>query len=223
MSKDVPALGAAVAAALGEGWSRHTEIIYNDPGIVLRGPNDEVISISTGWHNGDRLEIRGWFRGGLREFKRYNEPRHEISVTVKKTAEQVARDITRRLLPGYREALTLARERKRLHEAATADLRQGEEEILARWAPARRAAHGNGELILGQYDDPVYAEATVLSSRVTFTVETSRTLAPLLAALLVDPARNEDSTGTQVRHTRDAGDRDDITILDAPAARRHAG
>jgi hypothetical protein len=79
--------------------------------VYLDGENgqESIHLYSGGYQMKERIRISGNFprteRGESVELYRYGEKRHEITVSITKTPEQIARDIQRRFLPRYRELL----------------------------------------------------------------------------------------------------------------------
>ena len=106
-------IAPAIAAALGDGWTA-TQSEHNENAATLSGPAGAEVFIWTNAypHRHQRAEIVGQYP----EHKPYDVKRHEITVSLDKTAEQIARDITRRLLPAYLPDLARALETQRGHE-----------------------------------------------------------------------------------------------------------
>lgn len=107
-------IAPAVASALGEGWTA-TQFEHNENAATLSGPAGAEVFIWTNAypHCHQRAEIVGQYP----EHKPYDVKRHKITVSLDKTAEQIARDITRRLLPDYLPDLARALEAQASHEA----------------------------------------------------------------------------------------------------------
>lgn len=120
MTDNALKIARAVATALGKGWTATKGVWDNGGDANIAGPDGERVHLaSDSYSKRNRLTISGSFNG-LHKFKRYNEPRHEITVAADKAPARIAGDITRRLLPGYREGLQLALERKAKSDAADA-------------------------------------------------------------------------------------------------------
>lgn len=105
-----------IAKALGKGWTRSNR--FNDVDsswrAVLEGPNDQELFISTTWAAKGRLYIGGSIPHGTDWG--YGVSRPEITVDENKSAQQVANDITRRLLPDYQPKLAAVLKRKAEHD-----------------------------------------------------------------------------------------------------------
>ena len=107
-------LAPLVAQALGEGWKREKR----DDGVELthymglvRG--DERVGLYISYPHG-RLNISGNLKQ-IRDSRGENpylrgEENPKITVSLDKSPEQIARDIKRRVLPGYRDVLAKATE-----------------------------------------------------------------------------------------------------------------
>ncbi len=74
-----------------------------------------------------RLEIHGSFPRSDGNYRAPRGEKHNISVSAEKSAEQIAHDIQRRLLPGYRKAYELAVKEMKEHEE-----QQSRQEVLAK-------------------------------------------------------------------------------------------
>jgi len=104
-----------IAKALGEGWKRSTRFDETDSSwrAELEGPDNQVLFLSSTWGGKDRLFISG-------ELVRYSQSgdlpygmsRPSITVSIEKSAQQVARDITKRLIPDYLPKLAEVLKRK---------------------------------------------------------------------------------------------------------------
>lgn len=97
MTATVREIAPAIAAALGDGWTATTD--DRDSFARLHGPAGAELYIWTNAYpmRGERAEIVGDYS----EHKPYNVNRHDITVSLSKTPERIAGDITRRLLPAY--------------------------------------------------------------------------------------------------------------------------
>jgi len=89
--------------------------------IVLSNPNTEMV-LAFRQESSNRLEIRGSFGGsGIARYRPYGgDPAYEktdITVSLSKSPEKIARDITTRLLPPYTRMLAYAQERKAKDDA----------------------------------------------------------------------------------------------------------
>jgi hypothetical protein len=102
-----------IANALGEGWSRGTK--YDDTDCdrraVIVGPNSQELFLFNTRAAKGRLYISGSLPQGC-DWP-YKADRPDITVAITKCATDVAKDITRRLLPRYAPILAKALEAKR--------------------------------------------------------------------------------------------------------------
>ena len=101
-----------IAKALGEGWKRSTRFDETDSSwrAELEGPDNQVLFLSSTWAGKQRLYIAGSIPQGT-EWP-YQVTRPEITVNIEKSAQQVARDITKRLIPDYLPKLAEVLKRK---------------------------------------------------------------------------------------------------------------
>ena len=74
------------------------------------------------WGNTERMEIRGYY-GDLGQFLPYDKEKTEITVSMAKTPERIARDVEKRLLPAYERVLAKAMENKESYEKREAEKR----------------------------------------------------------------------------------------------------
>ena len=111
-------LAGLVAAELGEGWTVDTsEHLAEHRGVYLDGPDRARLFLSPDWRNADRLEVTGHYPDGAS--KVYPTPaRHTIGVGRMRGPAVIAREVSRRLLPGYRD--TLAEVLRQLEARTTA-------------------------------------------------------------------------------------------------------
>lgn len=96
---------ALIAQALGGEWKRSTRFDAEDRNwrAELEGPGEQRLFLSNTWANKGRLYIGGEFPTGAQ--LPYKADRPSITVDASKSAQQIAKDITRRLLPPYVELL----------------------------------------------------------------------------------------------------------------------
>jgi len=82
---------------------------------------DMTLSFSQPYNLQDRLEIRGSFDYGLSQYLPYRgdqaREKTDITVSLSKSPEKIAHDITIRLLPPYKRMLAYAQEGKRKDDA----------------------------------------------------------------------------------------------------------
>jgi hypothetical protein len=108
------ATARAVATALGEGWS-----LRRDPeahNLHLDGPDGLTIWFRFGgWQNEGRIEVHS----GAHELNKhlaYNQGWPKITVARGRLPGDIAKEIIRRLLPGYRELHAEVMDRKRQND-----------------------------------------------------------------------------------------------------------
>lgn len=115
-------LAAEIAEYL-EGWTVPERDDSKRYWGQLVGPEGETIYVHTGstWSKPGQVNLSATLPDGYGDVQRYDERRtDEINVSISRGAEVIAREITRRLLPGYLEAHADMRERiaKRAAEKA---------------------------------------------------------------------------------------------------------
>lgn len=106
--KALQALAKEIAKSLGNGWT-HDQSFAEDDGRDWRaridGPNQQRLFLSNSWaKQKGMLYISGWTPDGVEHDTR--NPLPSINVNLSKTPDQIAKDITRRLLPDYQFALS---------------------------------------------------------------------------------------------------------------------
>ncbi|MGW4371987.1 hypothetical protein ACWEKT_40930 [Nocardia takedensis] len=142
MALDLDALAAAVAAHLGPGWSARRRASVRDL-VLLAGPGEETILLEHGdgsyrrSEHGRLLIDTGYDPYGAQRY--HGDPVHRITVADHRPAEQVAAEITTRLLPGYRVTLDGYRVRARRDAAAQAQRAQLVDQLAQLLAPVRRS------------------------------------------------------------------------------------
>jgi len=92
----------------------HSDSGYS--GVSIETPGGKALNITIPYNNKTRLEIRGSWLDGLSQHTPCNHESTHITVLQSKTPEQIARDITKRLLPPYERVLAQAREAKAAHD-----------------------------------------------------------------------------------------------------------
>jgi len=85
---------------------------WNGNGLILNGLDDRSLHFSINWRNKDRLEIGGSYRDGLSQHLPYKSEKTEITVARNKLPEQIAKDVSRRLMPAYERVLAKAKASK---------------------------------------------------------------------------------------------------------------
>lgn len=145
---DVSQLATEVAEKLGDSWSTAPGYHPDNHEALLVGPTGELIQVRYGgWQTRyqGRLVLYGTFAAELRRFQPDPSARYVITVAPTSSATRVAKEITRRLLPEYREAVGRAFDRR----AAAGDLRHRRAYLMAQIAPAL-----DGEIV-ERRDEPV--------------------------------------------------------------------
>ncbi|WP_406637549.1 hypothetical protein [Amycolatopsis sp. WGS_07] len=126
---DVRQLATEIAEGLGDGWSSLPGHHADNCGAFLVGPAGELIQIRYGgWqarYQG-RLVLYGTFAAELRRFEPNPGARYVITVSPTSSAARIAKEITRRLLPEYQEAIHGACDRR----AAAEDLRHRRDQLM---------------------------------------------------------------------------------------------
>jgi len=109
-----------IAAALGPGWT--VDATADTPGAHLAHPDGRRLFLHVPYNARGRLAIRGVYPPVDSVYGRDADP-VEITVSVTRPAEAVAREITKRLLPAYEPRLThaVARAARRAAEQAQRD------------------------------------------------------------------------------------------------------
>lgn len=116
-------LAQRLAAELGDDWQAEPGGLDDGSDAHLYREGGESIWITCNrYRTHGRIEIDG-AHGILRDYwprdqKTHRPTEHVITVSASKSPAQTARDIRRRLLPGYREAFAEAAARKRAHDDA---------------------------------------------------------------------------------------------------------
>lgn len=110
----------AIAVALGDGWDAKNG--YADDGrdaFLFRASGELIHLTRDGYRQSGRIEIMGTGEPELSDHwphdrARQGRRRHQITVSTTKTPDQIARDISRRLLPEYLAAFDTAVAAKRV-------------------------------------------------------------------------------------------------------------
>ncbi|WP_298800411.1 hypothetical protein [uncultured Pseudonocardia sp.] len=150
------ALCAAVVAELGECWVHQRVDRTGAPCYALAGPDRECLHLVVGI---DRVIVRSFAPAGVGPPTR-GQIRREITATLAKTPARIARDITVRLLRGYREVLAAAIAEQDQHDAAAARAAALADQLRALLAPLGSLCEtpqrsGPPQLQAGRYNDPV--------------------------------------------------------------------
>lgn len=173
----------AIAAALGEGWTAsRPEPQEGDPvwmyPPLLHGPAGLQLRVRFGGYRREgRIEISGDLDHELRPHLRYNEREPSITVADGRSPEQIAREITRRLLSACQEQ----HERTMAAKAAADEYERNREAYLAevltflqphgsrlnndRERHALHLNHGGVYAVLNVTPDHVRVESLTIDSR----------------------------------------------------------
>lgn len=98
-------LAEAIAVELGSEWKRSTRFDADDKDnlrpwrIRLEGPNEQTLFLSNTWGKKGSLYVGGWIPARMGNANVGAMP--SINVGLTKTPAQIAKDISRRLLPEY--------------------------------------------------------------------------------------------------------------------------
>ncbi|WP_116202345.1 hypothetical protein [Amycolatopsis circi] len=156
---DVSHLATEIAEELGDQWSSAAGSHAGDHSAYLVGPVGELIQIRYGgWqarYQG-RLVLYGTFDAELSRFQADPGARYVITVSPTSSATRIAKEITRRLLPEYREAVRRACDRR----TAAEDLRRRRDHLMPQLAQAL-----DGELV-ERRGEPVVIFGAEASGRV---------------------------------------------------------
>ncbi|MFD2422671.1 hypothetical protein [Amycolatopsis pigmentata] len=181
---DIKAKAHGITKALGEGWTVGTSPRGSD-GAYLNGPDGERVHVVL---NGYRTQHKGrlWISASYEEFRKISTrwaPEHGITVTPAKTGDQIAQDIQRRLLPGYRETLAELREQLARWEASEARERAGIARLRA-ILPDTQVFEYQSAVDFARLGDAVRGDFRVLSNTVEFKIEVSSEYAHEIAELI---------------------------------------
>lgn len=137
-------IAAALTAQTGESWERSTRFDADDTNwrAELEGPKGAVLFVSNTWSGKGRLYIGSTFPQGSSNFQPTERP--SITVSDEKSAQQIAKDIVRRLLPAYLPQLAIVL--KRLAEANDFEARRA---ALAEEVAEVVGGRVQGEMVYG--------------------------------------------------------------------------
>jgi hypothetical protein len=149
--------------------------VLQDPnnwsGVGIKGPKEQQLQIKEPWNNKDRLEIRGSFDYSLSACLPYGKDREKTEITVakSKTAEQIAHDITKRLLPAYERMLVKCKEGKARDDKYKADKEAVITSVLEAIPGATRHPHEDTVY----WHKPSYGRAICSTDRVQLEISLS--------------------------------------------------
>jgi hypothetical protein len=119
--KSLRELAQEIAQALGPDWKLSTRFDAEDSQdrrpwrSRTEGPNHQALFLSTTWGKRGMLYVSGWTPDGIPHDTQVRVGiMPSINVSLTKTAAQIAKDITRRLLPEYQALLTKIIEQHRV-------------------------------------------------------------------------------------------------------------
>jgi hypothetical protein len=117
-------LAVSVATALGEGWVVDTNAEYDGWRVVyIDGPDGLRLAVGLDWRNTDRMDVSGVYppNPDRSASEGHRLKHHKIGMSRFREPDVIAKEIRRRLLPGFTEdlqALLDARQRDADNEAA---------------------------------------------------------------------------------------------------------
>lgn len=160
---DVKAIAGQVATELGDEWAASAGV-WGGGDAYLVGPDDMRIHVRAGgYQHPGKFRISGslpdgWHEHAPRSYETDAPSNPDIGVATTKTAKQIAGDITRRLLPGYREYLDATRARKARSDAHHDGVEQAGDRLIAlsggraRWDDPNRHSRGGKPVRLSEID-----------------------------------------------------------------------
>ena len=176
-----------VAKILGMTWEENPERRYDNCGY-LKGTDDHKLWVlNGGYQTTTRIYISGQYPSDSKGH-RYSSPenRVEMSVSENKTAEQIGKDIERRLLPKYLTAMA----------TLTAQIKSANQYYAARQKNIGMIAKEFGWELRGQDKDVIYPDVPGIykiealnDCLIKFTVEGSPELAIQIIELLQEKGR----------------------------------
>jgi hypothetical protein len=111
--KSLRELAQEIAQALGSDWKLSTKFDAEDANdrrpwrSRIEGPNSQALFLSNTWGGKGMLHVAGWTPDGIDHNTQARVGQlPSINISLAKTSEQMAKDITRRLLPDYQAQLT---------------------------------------------------------------------------------------------------------------------
>ncbi|OXM47509.1 hypothetical protein [Amycolatopsis alba] len=196
-----------IAQHLEGDWKAGRGVHDNGTDAYLHGPDGEKLQIRPGTTTTTRHRIEIY--GPLPyQFTRHNEPRHLITVSPDKTATRIAGDITRRLLPAYREGMVFAAEAKVHHELREAEKSHTITTLLGILPKTDHSTHDQDSMDFGggRNSLPIGGRLRVLSnSQVEWTVYTTKELAFSLAETIYALSRSGDIPQVPEKSTAEPG------------------
>ncbi len=204
---DMINLAREIAQHLEGDWKADKGVFGNGTDAYLHGPDGEKLQIRPGTTTAtrNRFEIYGSLPS---QFTRHDEPRHLITVSPGKAAVRIAGDITRRLLPAYREGMVFAAEAKLRHELREAEKSHTIKTLLGILPNADHLTHDQDSMDFGggRHSMPIGGRLRVQSnSEVAWTVHTTKELAFSLAEMIYALSRGRDIPQAPKTSTTDFG------------------
>lgn len=204
---DMTILTREIAQHLEGDWKAGKGVHDNGTDAYLHGPDGEKLQIRPGTTTATRNRIEVY--GSLPyQFTRHNEPRHLITVSPAKTAARIAGDITRRLLPAYREGMVFAAAAKVRHELREADKSHTIKTLLGILPKAHQFPHDQDSMDFGggRYSPPIGGQLRIRSnSDVEWTIHTTKELAFSLAETIYALSRCGDIPQVPDKSTAEPG------------------
>lgn len=182
-SRDILRIAKLVAEDMPNGWTA-IEPDYDGTEVWLRGPDRIELHIS---HYQGRFEIAGRTTSDeIRQREQGDERPKAITVSANKLPQQIARDITRRLLPDHVSYVAVLRARVQRHNDYEARVRALRDELLTALGGAGRQAQGSdNEIYLCLADG--YGTMTISGASVSFSrLSVPREIAMEIARVLAE-------------------------------------
>jgi len=111
--KSLRELAQEIAQALGSDWKLSTKFDEEDAQdrkpwrSRIEGPDSQALFLSNTWGPKGMLHVSGWTPDGIDHNTQVRVGQlPSINISLTKTSEQMAKDISRRLLPEYQQLLT---------------------------------------------------------------------------------------------------------------------
>jgi hypothetical protein len=137
--KSLRDIAREIVATMGPEWKLSTRFDEEDAHDIkpwrsrIEGPNQQAVFLSNTWGPKGMLHAAGWAPDGVSTDTRDVGPCPNINMSLNKTAEQMAKDITRRLLPEYQIWLAKVLERdvkEKAYKNSKAELKRAVAELF---------------------------------------------------------------------------------------------
>ncbi len=126
-----------------------TDGYYRDA-VRLHGPDGAALAIARQRHNPLRVTVHGTYPQRTSQVA-YHLPSHDITVAISRGAAVIAREIQRRLLPGYLTDLTTAVQALRQRDDAAQAREKVAAELVAAVPGLRRGVDSDSRVTLSCY------------------------------------------------------------------------